>query len=284
MFDFDNDGELDPFEVAIGASLIGSIGYGAGLSEAEEKEYRLRDEYDEELKRKQERIDELEDELDELRSSRDDDDYYSDYDDDVEISDNYDDDIYDFVRDYGGTEFLATSASSQDLEYLQCFKDHLEDDSLAYLMTDGDCTECAFWVPSEEHHSRGWCCQIWSWIQIQYGGALEDENPERDRKVCPKYQRGTGVTVTCYDCEHWDQSDLVAKRKIGCKHWKELSSEINDLRRNLKYAYGSIVQYDSFSSEWPYKDEEVCFDFQLDRNLGIGYGKQRVKIAKESAE
>lgn len=85
MFDFDNDGSIEPWEVGIGASLIGMGGLAL---DAEETSYNDRKEYEDELDRKQRRIDELEDELKDLRHERDSD-YLSDYYNDDDFRDDY---------------------------------------------------------------------------------------------------------------------------------------------------------------------------------------------------
>lgn len=105
MFDFDSDGSVEPWEVGLGASLIGMGGLAL---DAEEVSYNDRKEYEDELDRKQSHIDELEDELKELRHRRDSEDYFNKY---YNDDDSYDGDDSD--DDYGSDE----NDSADDCKY-----------------------------------------------------------------------------------------------------------------------------------------------------------------------
>lgn len=154
MFDFDNDGSVEPWEVGLGASLIGMGGLAL---DAEEASYNDRKEY--------------EDELEYLRREKDSDDRFDYYDDD-DFRDNYkyafdddsDYDEYDEDEDedskYSRLLCYFLIEDEDDLEYTQLAENYNFD--YAQAIEDG-----AFKPFGEDEEPSFIVFELRSWLKVQ---------------------------------------------------------------------------------------------------------------------
>lgn len=273
--DFNGNDRLDFGEAILGGLIAGGIGYSAAESDALLREEELRERHEEELERERERAESLERELERRRAEP----FSSRFEDGLDDFDDLDDDEAD-QDGFSYEDLVIETPNARDLEAARSVARHLTSDDGSAQLTGHSCADCAFWSADEEHPTRGWCCAIWYWVQVNHGGAIKDADPTSDGKTCSRFQQGSGASVTCYDCMHWNKEELVSPRSKGCTAWPRVKSDERQLRSEITLRFGPNVGFCMFKSEKPYDDGSVCFDFVLDPELEPGYGLRKAVEAK----
>ena len=276
--DFNGNGDLDFDEALVGGLIAGGIGYGMAQSDAQLREEELRIRHEEELERERERADSLERELERRRSET----FPDGLDDDLDCLNDLDDDGADWSMPAYENLVIETPRTS-DLEAARSLARHLTSDDGSAQVRGQTCEDCAFWSSGGEHKTRGWCCAIWYWVQVNHGGSIEDAEPAGDGKTCTRFQQGSGERTTCYDCKYWDKNELDSPRSKGCAAWIRVKADEARLRSEISLRFGPNIDFRMFESETPYDDESICFDFVLDRDLEPGYGLRKMAEAKAHA-
>lgn len=146
------------------------------------------------------------------------------------------------------------------------------------------CLDCAFWHGESPYMEREFGCDVCFLVQVENDRSIEHEAPASDHLTCERFVPNHGTPTLCFDCAHWDQSQLWAKRKKGCRKWEEVQSDQEKLSWELFLVFWTQVDFPHISAKSPRDDRHICFDFEPCADLERGHGQRCAEmLAAEEA-